>query len=55
MMHLDDICMLLDINKIPYRISKVYDEFNQPYNAVWLDKGHFEFNANNILDNVVAY
>ena len=55
MMQLDDIRHLLDINNIPYRLEKIYDEDNQPYNSIWLNKGHFEFNANNILDNVVAY
>ena len=55
MMHFDDVRELLDINNIPYRVEKMYGEDNEPYNSIWLNKGHFEFSANNILDNVVAY
>ena len=55
MMHFDDVRELLDINNIPYRVEKIYDEDNQPYNSIWLNKGHLEFSTNNILDNIVAY
>lgn len=55
MMHFDDVRELLDINNIPYRVEKIYDEDNQSYNSIWLNKGHFEFSTNNILDNVVPY
>ena len=51
----DVICHLLDINNIPYRIGKIYDEDNDPYNSIWLDKGCFEFDARNILVNIIDY
>ena len=53
--HLDNICELLDINNVPYRVSKIYDEYHQAYNAILLDTGHFEFDSNDILSNVVSY
>lgn len=46
---------LLDINKIPYRVSKIYDENNIEYVAIWLDAGHFEFDENGVLSNIVDY
>ena len=55
MIHFDDFCELLESNKIPYRVTKIYDEDNIPYNAIWLDNGHLEFNSNNILFNVITY
>ena len=54
-MWFDDICHLLDINSIPYRVEKIYDEDNQPYNSIWLNKGHFEFDAKNMLVNIITY
>ena len=55
MIYFDDFCELFESNNIPYRVAKVYDEDNKPYNAIWLDNGHLEFNSNNILIDVVIY
>ena len=49
------ISRLLDINKIPYRVSKIYDENNVECVAIWLYTGHFEFDKNGILSNIVDY
>ena len=46
---------LFDINKIPYRVSKIYDENNQAFLAIWLDTGHFEFDENGMLSSIVDY
>ena len=49
------ISRLLDINKIPYRVTKIYDEKGNQYVAIWLNSGHFEFDENGMLKNIVDY
>ena len=49
------ISRLLDINKVPYRVTKIYDENGNKHIAIWLNTGHFEFDENGILFNIVDY
>ena len=49
------ISRLLDINKITYRVTKIYDENGNQYVAIWLNTGHFEFDENGMLSNIVDY
>ena len=50
--------MLLNQNKINYRVTEIYGT-EKPYNecdhAIWLNVGHLEFDKNGMLTNVVTY
>ena len=49
------IARLLEINNIAHRVTKIYDEKGNQYVAIWLDTGHFEFDKNGMLSNIVDY
>ena len=46
---------LLEINNIAHRVTKIYDEKGNQYVAIWLSSGHFEFDENGMLKNIVDY
>lgn len=50
-----DIIELLKLNDIPYRTDTIYDEDNDEYPCIWLQKGHIEFDRHGYLDKVVTY
>lgn len=46
---------LLEINNIVHRVTKIYDEKGNQHVAIWLDTGHFEFDENGTVSNIVDY
>ena len=47
---------LCKINNIPHRISKMWDDDNkQAGRVIWLSTGHFEFDMDGNLKNIVDY
>ena len=56
MSQLDKIINMFDKNAIPYRITQLWGDNNGFVGyAIWLDMGHFEFDPNGNLFNVVDY
>ena len=55
----EKIVELLTINNISFREGKIYGtsefDMNVPYLVIWFDTGHIEFDANDMIDNIVTY
>lgn len=55
MINLETFKELFDKNGVNYHITPLYDEDNNQGYAIWLDKGHLEFDFEEILTNVVNW
>lgn len=49
------LCQLLTDNGVYFNCTYIYDENNVRYNAIWLNKGHIEFDIDNNISNIVTY
>lgn len=56
MSEFDKAINMLDKNNIPYRITQLWEDNNKFVGyAIWLNVGHYEFDLNGDLSNVVDY